>query len=966
MITRRIAILTLLTLTLSAGAQAVLAQGVTGNIDGRVTDDTGAALPGVTVTLSGTAMMGVKTDVTSGPGTYRFPAIPPGMYSVRYEIQGFQQVAREGIRVELGATATVDVILKLTGLEETLTVRGESPTVDVRSTNVSSTFTTQMLQTLPNSRQLTGMLAQTPGVQSAVVEVGASNLAAYTAPRVYGVAGRQQFNLDGVDVTQGTGHVGTYPDYTSWEEVQVSTSAHSAEARTPGMLTNTVIKSGGNLFHGSAFGDFQNSSFESNNSSPELVARGLNRGTALDQYWEAAADTGGPVVRDRLWFYTGLRRQRYASFPAGYFNPDSADPVSTFIQMDGFTFKGTFKLSENNTVTSFVQRTVKWVPENNAGAGVPPESTIDWRVYGIPWKVSWSSVIGNSRLLEAGAYVHYQDWTTDPNARLPRRFDLTSGWRSGSFSNPNSTNDYGDYRRLGTRPQYRLRLQQALASHEMRFGVEHVPYVEQLSQNSDGITHMYRGGTTPVGVPVLTDAALAGRFGTPSELLIENTPVTFKDGLNTTSAYAQDTWVVADRLTLNLGVRMDRTEAYFPEQNAPARPWAPAESFPEVRDVIGWMSVAPRVGLAYSLTADKRTAVKVNFGQYYESLEPSTFDRANMNGWKKSRYLWTDRNGSGYFVNPDGTVDLDEVDLNNPFQVTGGSSTTFDPGLKQPRMDEIAVALDRELFTDFAFRFDYNYRTLKNNLGLVNQFQTADQFNLPVTVVDPGIDGRYGTADDATVQAYNLNPSLVGGQFVRNYLTNPADFDQSYHSYSVSLDRRFRNDWQMRASFTVSTIDELIKGGGGTTASFTLDNYPRNPNEALNARTDWLSWNGRVMGSYLLPLDVQFSGVLRMQSGDQFARRFVTRNGELNYGTQVIWAEPLNANRLDNVFLTDLRAEKLLSMGRGARLGLMLDCFNVFNSAAVRGVNSTSGASYLRVSSIINPRVFKLGVRLTY
>jgi hypothetical protein len=162
--------------------------------------------------------------------------------------------------------------------------------------------------------------------------------------------------------------VGTYPDYTSWEEVQVSTSANGAEARTPGMLTNTVIKSGGNNFHGSLFADFQDDSFESDNSSPELVARGLRRGTVLARYWETAGDVGGPIVRDRLWFYTGLRRQRYSSFPAGYFEPGSSEPVSTYIQMDGFTVKGTYKLSKNNTLSSFVQRTVKHVPQNNSGA----------------------------------------------------------------------------------------------------------------------------------------------------------------------------------------------------------------------------------------------------------------------------------------------------------------------------------------------------------------------------------------------------------------------------------------------------------------------------------------------------------------------------------------------------------------------------------------------------------------------
>lgn len=946
------------------------AQTTTGNLDGKVTDETGGALPGAVVTISSPSLMGTKSATTSANGAYRFPAIPPGLYAITYELPGFATLVRDSIRVELGTTTTIDVKLGLSSLQETVTVSGESPTVDVRNTAVGSTFGTQLLDNLPSSRQLLSVLAQTPGVQSTRVEVGASDLAAYTAPRTYGIAGRQQFNLDGVDITQGAGHVGTYPDYVSWEEVSISAGSHTAEARYPGMLTNTVIKSGGNAYHGELYGDYQNKNFESDNSSEELVQRGLRRGTALDYYWEGSTNLGGPIQRDRLWFYTGIRRQRYGNFPAGFYELNSAEPVSTYIQMDGFTFKGTYQLSQNNNLSAFVQRTVKHVPQNFAGAGIPPESTADWYVYGIPWKVQWTSVLSDRVFLDAGVYVHYQDWNVNPNSRLPRKYDLTTTWRDGQHSDPNSSNDFASYRRQGTRPQFRLKLHNQRERHEMKFGFEYVPYVETVDQKGSlgEAVQIYRGGTTPVGLPIDSPQALAGRFGTPAEVLLENTPVVIKDGLLTVSGFAHDTWNLSDRVTLSLGARVDHIAAYFPEQSSPQRLWAPAESFAEIRDVISWNSFAPRLGVVYALTADKKTAVKLNYGTYYESLEPRVFDLANPNGWKRSWYAWTDRNGNGQFVNADGSVDGDEINLTNPLRSTGGSNTRIDPEIKQPVMHEIALAFDRELFADFAVKFDYNYRTFKNNMGVVNELQTPDQFNIPVTVVDPGPDGRYGTADDGTVSAFNLNPALIGGQFVRSVLTSPAGFDQSYHNFTVSADRRLRDNWQMRASFTLTTIDEVARGGGiGYNLNFTYLNWPQNPNEALHSRTDWLTWNGRVLGSYNFPkFALQLSGVLRMQAGDQFARRFISRPGELNYGTQWFWAEPLNTNRLDNVYMLDLRAEKQFRLGQGARLAAMVDGFNMLNSAAVRLVNNTSGPSYLRVSSIVNARVFKIGARLTF
>ena len=261
----------LFALTAIASAQSVTA--TTGTINGRVSDASGAILPGVTITLASQSMQGTRTAVTSEDGTYRFPAVPPGEYRITYELPGFGTVVRDAIRITLGFTATVNVELKVASLEETVTVTGDSPVVDVSSTATAAVFDAERLASLPNARDFWAVLAMAPGIGVARIDVGGSAAGTQTPYSAYDTKSDQHRPMvEGIVNTEGTNAAGWYYDYGAVEEVSVGTGTHSAEMPTPGVLSQFISKSGGNTYRGRLYADYQNESIQARNISDDFLA----------------------------------------------------------------------------------------------------------------------------------------------------------------------------------------------------------------------------------------------------------------------------------------------------------------------------------------------------------------------------------------------------------------------------------------------------------------------------------------------------------------------------------------------------------------------------------------------------------------------------------------------------------------------------------------------------------------------
>src|SRR5260221_14386944 len=245
----------------------------TGSINGKVADSSGGVLPGVTVNATSTSMMGVQTSVTDTGGLYRFPALPPGSYTVTYQLPGFNTLKREGIQIGMGFTATVNVELAVASLQETVTVTGASPVIDTSSTRVQQNFKLEALQEIPNSRDLWSLLALTPAVTMGRIDVGGNRAGTQTGYTAYGYSGQNRVLVEGINTTEGTSGAGFYVDYGSLEEVVLGAIGQGAEMPAPGVQSQMLGKSGGNRFQGEIYQDYETNGMISDNIDGNLPSQ---------------------------------------------------------------------------------------------------------------------------------------------------------------------------------------------------------------------------------------------------------------------------------------------------------------------------------------------------------------------------------------------------------------------------------------------------------------------------------------------------------------------------------------------------------------------------------------------------------------------------------------------------------------------------------------------------------------------
>src|SRR5918992_2961034 len=350
------ALLAVLALGASAYAQGGGASS-TGTIQGRVMDAQGAVLPGVTVTATSPSALGAQTSVTSETGNYRFPAVPSGTYTLTYELPGFTTVKREGIQITLGFTANVNVELALATLQETVTVTGDSPVIDTTATRVVQNFKLEQLQSIPNGRDMWSLLAVTPAVQMARIDVGGNRAGTQTDYRAYGQLGQVRVLIEGINTTEGTGGAGFYFDYSSLEEVFLGTSGQSAEMPNPGVQSQFIAKSGGNQFNGEYYLDWYNNSLQGSNLPDEYTAPTAFRNVPIrahsneiDRYYDTAINVGGPIKRDKIWWFGTYRTQFNAIQQPNFLFDKTFDT-----KLWNAVGKGTYQMNQNNKFIGYYQ-----------------------------------------------------------------------------------------------------------------------------------------------------------------------------------------------------------------------------------------------------------------------------------------------------------------------------------------------------------------------------------------------------------------------------------------------------------------------------------------------------------------------------------------------------------------------------------------------------------------------------------
>ena len=935
-----------------AFAQTVSA--TTGAINGKVADESGGALPGVTISLSSPSMQGIRTGVSGGDGSFRFPAIPPGTYKVTYELAGFATVVREGVVVGLGFTATLNADMKVASLQETVTVTGQSPVVDVTSTTSATSFSEARLGALPNARDFWTVLAAAPAVQLSRIDVAGSAAGTQTAYSAYDTKSDQHRPMvEGIVNTENTGAAGFYYDYGSIDEVSINAGGNTAEMPWAGIWSNFIAKSGGNSYHGKVYADYQSAGIQARNIDDSftalcpggrcgnLVPSDLNR---MESYHDLNADVGGYLKKDKIWWYFSAREQNIKSLLPNF-------PVKAFeTGLRNLTGKATYALNKNNKLTTYAQGGRKLQPNRLDTFVVGPlvarhnseESTWRQQYWGHTYKAGWDSVVNDRVFFEMRGGQFKYIWPNYRYSDKPAFQDignnLVSGGNRDGWFNILARNQV-----LGSLSYFKDGWG---GSHNFKVGGEWFRETGTFIRGDGGI------GTVPGDVLHILNN------GAPAQVYLFQTASKSENGLLTNGLFVQDTYRVGARLTFNVGLRFDQYHAFKPEQDGPpvGKFNTTQLHFAAVDNVVTFNAFAPRIGVVYDLTGGGKTVVKFNYGSFWWNPGTTIVQDVNDNSpdWYR-QYTWADRNGNGVW---------DAGEEGSLLGQRGGlGSAQLAPDLKEQYTREVATFFEHELMPNFAVHLGYVYRRIGNLNVLLNVNRPVSAYNVPITIRDPGIDGVLGNADDGPgIPGFNLSAAALAAP-VLNTRTNLPGISE-FHTLEYSATKRQSGSWSLSASGSIRLNRDNDTAYFGN--NLRALQAPSTMNDFINTdngRFDFSTWTFKVNGSYRAKWNVVVTPALRVQSGQPFGRTFLagTANG-VNYSQRIL-TEPIDSRRQDNIVVLDNRVEKVFKLAGGTSLSGFLDLYNITNSNAASNMGWGSGSSFQLPSTIIGPRIARFGLK---
>ena len=882
-------------------ARAIAQIGQTATLTGTVTDASGGVLPGVTVTVTGEAVIGgSRTAVTDENGVYRFPALPPGTYTVKVELTGFRTITQEA-RLQLGQTITMDAKLD-PGLTDTIEVTGFAPTVDVKSSAAQKNLTEEILEFIPySSRFGPDAIMLAPGVNP-------NNLTSFGS----GGSSSNAYMIDGVDVSDPEG--GTqwlFANYNWFQEVQVIGLGAPAEyGGFTGVASNSLFRSGGNRFSGLFETLFQNDGLSGDNISDELLEQNpdLTPGN-IDYLTDTTIQVGGPIRRDKLWFFTSFQYYRPKTTPAGFPPPGTESDNGAQARLEKsprFLFKPTLRLGQSDQLTGFFETDSYTVDGRFAGSNVSPAATLHQDSPEVSWNANYTKVLSPSSVFDvkySGFWGYYY--------LSPYNGDDTMGWYDVS-TDFYSVNSYYFYNADRVRHQANASLTKFASGyageHNFKFGAE---FEKSYVKSELG----YPGGgyiLADQGVPYY--AYLGGGY--------------LQDDVNTRfTLFAQDSWSVNRKLTLNLGLRMDNNRGFVKSLDD------------TVMKTTAW---GPRLGFAFDVTGNAKTVIRGHYGLFFDGAK------------------------STYYNLLDGTIpqfgtEIDPVTL-EPFgdlhQLTpGGVAATVDDDIKQPRMDQALVGVEHELWRNFSVGANFIYRKNKDWIDdiLINGEFTSFQ------LADPGPDGEEGTSDDpgTFLTVYDQTNDPGENRFL---ITNPEGAFRRYRGLELSANKRFSDGWMLQASWVISKITGNINNTSqfGNSAEYDEPNVDPRFQPFREGRLGRDNTHiAKVLAAYRAPWDVMVSGAFFYTTGGTFTR--TVRVTGLGQGRSDMFAEPRGSQRLDGQPSLDIKFEKQFPISTYGRLGVTFEGFNIFNSSAVDDIFPRVGSNYLIPQSVVTPRQWRIG-----
>jgi hypothetical protein len=949
---------------------AAYAQISTGNVYGTLVDESGAVLPGAHVTISGEN--GTQSVVADQAGNFRFLNLDNGTYRVTVQLTGFSTLNRD-VRVTSGENVNLTFNMKVTKFEDAVTISAETPVVDTKKTGTGTTIDHEELSEVPNSRDPWAVLRQVPGVL-----VDRLNQAGTQSGQQSGYSGKgssQQSSmwvLDGVVITDpgASGASPFYYNFDDFDEVTVTTGGADIRVASGGVGINIVTKRGTNNFHGGARGFFTDDSLQSSNVPSSLIhdprLHGSTKADHARQIGDYGAELGGPLVKDKLWFYGSYGHQdiRILKF--------NQVPDKTIL--NDYSGKLNWQASPNDMVSAFYYNGVKEKYGRPVDNAAPPLSeslavgqedashtrnqaqAYDGPLHGF-FKGEWNHVFSPQFL----GNVKY--------AYLDSGFTLAPVGGAGGSETVDLVNSiaHGSSATVGTvRPTHNVTadFNYFAGHHELKFGFGYRKVSITSTDSPSG--NQLLGVISPV----------KGAYA-----VVERGSVTGFHG-SLTDFYVGDTYA-KDRLTINAGARFDHQTAANSATSAAAN-----ASFPNVlpalsydgapTQTIKFSDISPRLGITSALDDSRKTVARGSFAIFTDQINPADVSDINPVGVVGGQtYRWNDLNGDG-FVQPN-EVDLSTPNIVPPVGITPSTVNQIDPNLKARRDLEVIVGIDREVAPNFMVSANYTFRRTTNNYYSPFVGVNGTDWVPCAPTVAHGF-----TAPCQDLGAANLASILQNG--FGYVLTNRPDYSRHYSGAELTAVKRLSNKWLGRVSFSYNDWTEyfgssagiqdpnptLFDTYGGTSAgsneAFTdakVNGGQLGDYSAASGNAYWISakWQLSADALYQLPQGFEIAGNLFARQG--YIRPFNAASNN-TFGENVLVA-PIGDNRLPNIWNLDLRLSKNFAIGGTARLILTADAFNVFNSSTtLRMTDAVDSAVFSRINEIMNPRLFRFGLRLTF
>jgi hypothetical protein len=971
------------------------------SLTGVVRDTSGAVLPGVTVEAASPALIEkVRVGITDGTGRYRIENLRPGLYTVTFELPGFSTVRREGIELMGTAASTVNIELRVGALEETITVTGESPIVDVQSTARQTVLDQEVIDSLPSSRVTNVMVRLLPNVSTNTQDMGGieGDGVARGSASVRG-------NDDARAVTGGVGLHGssgmggatsTVSNVEAYAEITVDTGGSSAEHVEGGVIINLIPRDGGNTFSGNLFTNFANSSMQGHNVTQELKDRGLGGGNRLDQLSEFNPSVGGPIKRDRLWFYWTARRMTAFSETPVFYNKNAGDPTKWTYEPD--VARG--PASNKNTLWDFTNVRTTWqVTPKNKFAYTFDKSDVCDCPRGLTARSAPESAAGNYQGVVRTLMI--SQWTTPVTTRVLLEGTLYNQWKDTPRTRENPFLP-GGQAKWGTTPG---------------LGVAGQPPMISVMEQSTGITYRGTPSSHETGDDVLmasgtlayvtgahafkagftyrsglidrydfaTDSPLQYRFrnGVPNRITLraeEMHTLTHMDADN--GLFVQDKWT-ADRLTLLGGARFDYLYISYPEGRVGPTPLAPTRNvvFPEAKG-LRWNDISPRSGLAYDVFGDGKTALKVSLNKYLRGTAIGSGDLTIVTREIAPAALlvvsttrsWTDTNNN--FV-PD--CDLTNPAANGECRAMadpnfGGTSAgrVVDPDLlegwgKRPYNWQFSAGVQREVVPRVSLDLSY-WRSWWGNFFVTDDRAISPADFDPFSIIAP-VDPRLPNGGGYVVSGlYDIKPAKFG---------LPAD-----NFFTLAEKYGKQTELWTGVDVTVNARPQpgvFLQGGTTTQRQSTNDCEVKanldDPSQLFCDVKGTFLTQVKFLGSYTIPrIDVQVSSTFQNLPGTEITALFTATNalvspslgrslagGASNVEVDIVEPRSVYGDRINRL---DMRFGKILRFGR-TRATVSVDVYNAFNSNAVLAVNETYGA-WLRPEQILTARFAKVGLLLAF